>query len=99
MQLQNTITKDKIAKGLQSEMGISCSICEELVDIIFDEMTQLILRDGKLMLHKFGTWKVNHKKGRPGYNISSNVAVHIPPRSVLQFTSSQLLRGRLNAGE
>lgn len=96
MSVSTTITKEKIAQDLHKEMGLSFLICEEIVNKIFTEMTDLILRDEKLMLHRFGTWKLHRKNPRPGFNITHGNHVNIPARTVLQFTSSNLLRQKLN---
>jgi len=92
-----TLTKEKIAKHLQSNIGLSPAICEDFVSKTFEEIINLILRDEKIMIHKFGTWIINSKKERPGFNILKGDAVNISARKVLQFKSCKLLRDKLNA--
>lgn len=93
----STLTKEKIAKNLQSHIGLSLAICEDFVSKTFEEIINLTLRDEKMMIHKFGTWKIHNKKSRPGFNILKGNAVNISARNVLQFKSCKLLRDKLNA--
>lgn len=92
----SALTKEKIVNNVQKELGLSKAICNELVNTIFDEMSRLIVRDEKLMIHKFGTWNVKYKDERPGFNIHKGDAVKIPSRRVLQFKSCKILRDTLN---
>ena len=92
----STITKEKLAKHLQNNLGLCLAICDDFVNEMFQEITNLILRDKKIMMHKFGTWKVSTKKERPGFDIHAGKSVKIPTRNVLQFKSCKLLRDQLN---
>ena len=93
----STITKAKISETLRSQLGISLSLCEEITLYVFAEILNLAKKDQKIMLQNFGTWKINHKKTRPGFNIHSGNAVSIPPRTVLQFNPSKSFKDKVNS--
>lgn len=96
MKITKTITKEKLAENLQSQLGFSVSICEDIVSEIFHQLTILTKRDQKLMLQNFGTWKINNKKSRPGFNIHTGTHVDIQPRSVLRLIPSKSLKEKIN---
>ncbi|GAB4163996.1 MAG: hypothetical protein Tsb006_3360 [Rickettsiaceae bacterium] len=96
MKQKSTITKERIAEHLRDRLGFSVSICEDIISQVFSELVELTKRDQKTMLQNFGTWKMNHKKTRPGFNIRTGDAVNIEPRSVLRFSPSKSLKDKIN---
>ena len=96
MKKPETITKEKIAEKLKEQLGLSATLCEEIVTHTFSEIFRLTKRDAKTMLQNFGTWKINHKKTRPGFNIRSGEPVEIKPRTVLRFLPSRPLKEKIN---
>lgn len=96
MKITKTITKEKLAENLQSHLGFSVSICEDIVSEIFNQLIILTKRDQKVMLQNFGTWKINNKKSRPGFNMHTGTQVDIKPRSVLRLIPSKSLKEKIN---
>ena len=96
MKKPKTITKEKIAEKLKEQLGLSATLCEEIVTHSFSEILRLTKRDEKTMLQNFGTWKLNRKKNRPGFNIHSGESVEIKPRTVLRFLPSRPLKEKIN---
>jgi nucleoid DNA-binding protein len=92
----STLTKEKIAEQLKKHFGLSSLICEEITESVFFELLWLAKDSEKVMLQNFGTWKVNHKKARPGFNITAKRAVDIEARNVLRFIPSRPLRKKIN---
>ncbi|MEM6339330.1 MAG: HU family DNA-binding protein [Pseudomonadota bacterium] len=92
-----TITKEKVAEKLKEKLGLSATLCEEIATHTFSEIFHLTKRDDKTMLQNFGTWKINHKKTRPGFNIRSGERVEIKPRTVLRFLPSRPLKEKINS--
>ncbi len=92
----STITKEKISEQLKTHLGLSSLICEEITVSVFSELLRLTQNDKKLTLQNFGTWKVNHKNARPGFNITAGRSVDIKARNVLRFTPSRSLKKKIN---
>jgi nucleoid DNA-binding protein len=97
MQKPETFTKEKIAERLKTQLGLSATLCEEITSSIFSEIFRLTKRDEKMMLQNFGTWKINHKETRPGFNIRSKELVKIEARTVLRFLPSRPLKEKINS--
>jgi integration host factor subunit alpha len=96
MSKASTVTKEKIAEELKEKLGLSLSLCEEITLYVFAEILNLVKKDQKLALRNFGTWKINHKKSRPGFNIHSGNPVSIAPRTVLRLNPSQSFKDKVN---
>ena len=96
MQKSITITKELIADHLKNQLGFSSLICEEITYTIFLEILTLTQENNKTMLQNFGTWKINHKKTRPGLNIHTGDTVEIKARNVLRFTPAKSLKEKIN---
>ena len=94
-----TITKEKIAEHLKKQLGLSASLCEEITLYVFAEILNLSKRDEKVMLQNFGTWKINHKKARLGFNIHTGDPVSIAPRTVLRFHPSRSFKEKINSND
>lgn len=92
----NTVTKEKLTENLQNQLGFSVSICEDIVSEIFNQLTILTKKDQKVMLQNFGTWRINNKKSRPGFNMHTGTHVDIQPRSVLRLIPSKSLKEKIN---
>lgn len=97
MKESTTITKEKIAEQLKSQLGLSALMCEEITLQLFSAILDLTKENNKIMLQNFGTWKVNYKKPRPGFNIQTGNSVEIKSRSVLRFIPSKYLRKKINS--
>lgn len=91
-----TITKEKIAEQLKNQLGFSSLICEEITATIFSELLTLTKNEGSVALQNFGTWKINHKKSRPGFNIKAGHSVNIKARRVLRFIPARAFRNEIN---
>jgi nucleoid DNA-binding protein len=97
MKKPETITKEKISEKLKTQLGLSSTLCEEITSTTFSEIFRLTKRDEKMMVQNFGTWKINHKNTRPGFNIRSKKPVEIKARSVLRFLPSRSLKEKINS--
>ncbi len=96
MQTQATITKEKISDQLKNQLGLSSLLCEEITLHVFSEILQLTKNKNKTALQNFGTWKINHKNSRPGFNIKTGNSVAIEARSVLSFTPAKSFKKKIN---
>jgi len=91
-----TITKEKIADQLKNHLGLSSLICEEITLNLFSELLQITETTNKTTLQNFGTWKINYKDTRPGFNIKTGDAVSIEARNVLRFTPAKAFKKQIN---
>lgn len=99
MSKTQTITKEKITSLLQSKLGFSALLCEEITNCLFSEMLKLSVEHNKLVLPNFGKFQTYQKNKRPGVNLQTNKAIEIQPRKVLRFNSSRSFKEKVNSYE
>lgn len=93
-----TITKEKIANMLKSQLGLSTAICEGIVEQFFKNI-QEISKEQKLTIPSFGNFCTILKKSRPGMNFQTREMIIIPEKQVTRFTPSRKLKSLINIHE
>lgn len=82
---------------LTFHLGFSGLLCEEIVNQIFASITEIVERDGKLIITNFGKFTLHKKNARPGVNMKTGEAIIIHPRNVIRFLPSIQFKKMLNA--
>lgn len=92
-----TVTRAQLAEAVYQEVGLSRSESAALVDQVLSEIVESVLQSGTVKISSFGTFAVREKGKRVGRNPKTGEEVPIPPRKVLVFRASQVLKDRINA--
>lgn len=92
-----TVTRAQLAEAVYQEVGLSRSESAQLVDQVLNEIVESVIRSGTVKISSFGTFAVREKGKRVGRNPKTGEEVPIPPRKVLVFRASQVLKDRINA--
>ncbi|MFY9590219.1 HU family DNA-binding protein [Rickettsia endosymbiont of Halotydeus destructor] len=90
-----TITKEKITAMLNTRLGLSKNLCEEIVNSIFSNILKIALEQ-KLILKNFGSFETNEKKPRPGRDFHTKLPVIINSKKVIRFIPSGNLKTLVN---
>lgn len=69
---------------------------ETVVDTIFDEMTDALVRGDRVELRGFGAFSVKHREARVGRNPRTGEQVHVEAKRLPFFKTGKALRERLN---
>jgi integration host factor subunit alpha len=94
-----TVTRAQLAEAVYQEVGLSRSESAELVDAVLSEIVDSVAALGTVKISSFGTFAVREKGKRVGRNPKTGEEVPIPPRRVLVFRASQVLKDRINAAD
>lgn len=92
-----TVTRAQLAEAVYQEVGLSRSESAALVDQVLSEIVESVMTAGTVKISSFGTFAVREKGKRVGRNPKTGEEVPIPPRKVLVFRASQVLKDRINA--
>lgn len=95
LETKETITKERLIEDLKESLGLSSLICEEIINVFFEELAHQTIKHSKVTINNFGKFFLNQKKSRPGNNVSKGQAVEVPARTVFRFTPSRVLKARL----
>jgi nucleoid DNA-binding protein len=69
---------------------------EEIVNSVFQQLTQTLLNDNKVVISGFGTFNTKKRKERNGTNPSTSELIKIPESKTIVFKPSTVLVDRLN---
>ena len=93
---ERTVTRADLSDAVYQKVGLSRTESASLVEMVLDEITSCLERGETVKLSSFGSFMVRSKGKRVGRNPKSGEEVPIPPRHVLVFKPSNILRGRIN---
>jgi integration host factor subunit alpha len=91
-----TVTRADLCEAVYRQVGLSRTESAALVEVVLDEITQSLVHGETVKLSSFGSFVVRNKGQRIGRNPKSGLEVPIPPRNVLTFKPSNILKGRIN---
>lgn len=93
---KETVTKADLVRAIFLKLGLSRRESTDLVEMVFDEISQSLTRQENVKLSSFGTFEVRHKSQRIGRNPKTGIEVPIRPRRVMVFKPSNVLKARVN---
>ena len=93
----NTITRADLSEAVYKEVGLSRSESAALVESFLSEISKCLERGETVKLSSFGSFIVRQKNERIGRNPKTGEEVPIPPRKVLVFKPSNVLKDKINA--
>ena len=94
--MTKNITRDDISEYINSEFGLSKNDCNELVNVIIEQIILGLIENSIVKIHNFGTFKLKNKNQRIGRNPKTKEEVMIAPRNVISFTASKQILKKLN---
>jgi len=95
---ENTVTRSHLAESIYQEVGLSRNESAEMVDIVLEEISRVLVRGEMVKLSSFGSFQVRSKGQRVGRNPKTGQEVPILPRKVLVFRASHVLKDAISRG-
>jgi nucleoid DNA-binding protein len=83
---------NKIAK----EMNISKQEAESGVNLFFRTIKEALLKGEEIELRGFGSFRFRKRGARAGRNPRTGEPVQVPPKKVLYFKPSKILKNMIN---
>lgn len=93
---QVTLTRADICRSISQKLGFSQAEAVELLDGVLDSVAKGLQSSGVVKLTGFGNFVVRKKAARVGRNPKTNIEAVISPRNAISFSSSNLLKKRIN---
>lgn len=87
-----TITRADLAEAVHEALGVSRQDAAGLVESVLELIAEALERGENVKLSSFGAFDVRDKGARVGRNPKTGEEAPIPPRRVLVFKPSQILR-------
>lgn len=92
------IKSELIAKLAQAYPHLYQREIEQIVGIVFSEISDALARGDRVELRGFGAFSVKHRPERVGRNPRTGDPVHVEAKSVPFFKAGKDMRDRLNKG-
>lgn len=88
--------KADLVNKLAEEMNISKQEAETGVNFFFKAIKDAIQRGEEIELRGFGSFRFRQRDARSGRNPRTGEPVHVPPKKVLYFKPSKILKNMIN---
>ena len=90
-------TKKNLVKGIAAEMHVSQTVAHHIVQRIFAEIIETLIRKKRVELRNFGIFEVRLRAARKGRNPRTNERVNVPRRVAVSFRPGKEMAERLAA--
>ena len=92
MQDKNTLTRIQLSEAVYREIGLSKSESSDLVQAVLDQVIEALLRRETVKLTAFGSFSLLWRGPSLGRNPQTGKEVAVPPRYMVSFRPSHILR-------
>ncbi|MEO0342262.1 MAG: integration host factor subunit alpha [Pseudomonadota bacterium] len=92
---EKTLTRVDLGEAVFREVGLSRAESADLVESVLQHISDALAEGDEVKISSFGTFGIRDKKARVGRNPKTKVEAEIPPRRVLSFRPSQLMKDRV----
>jgi integration host factor subunit beta len=89
------VTKKDMAKAIANEMGLTQVQAMQIVQRVFDGITETLLKEGRIELRNFGVFEVRKRKPRQGRNPRTGENVSVPAKLVVTFKAGREMEERV----
>ena len=91
------MNKKELVEAVSVKKELTKKEAEDLVDTVFDTITDSLLEGNKVLISGFGTFKVNHRKERKAVSPKTKEIMTIPASKTLTFKPSNRLKDSMNS--
>ena len=95
---EKTLTRMDLSEAVFREVGLSRNESADLVENVLNHVSDALVRGEQVKLSSFGTFSIRDKNARVGRNPKTCQEAPIPPRRVLTFRPSHLMKERVAEG-
>ncbi|MEM6307149.1 MAG: integration host factor subunit alpha [Pseudomonadota bacterium] len=97
--MTKTLTRMDLTEAVIAELGLSRTESADLVESVLNHMSDALVAGEQVKISSFGTFSVRDKTARVGRNPKTGEEAPIPPRRVLTFRPSHLMKDRVATGK
>ena len=94
-----TLTRMDLSEAVFRELGLSRNESADLVDNVLEKICASVVAGEQVKISSFGTFSIRQKSARVGRNPKTGQEAPIPPRRVLTFRPSHLMKDRVSEGK
>ena len=96
---EKTLTRMDLSESVFREVGLSRNESSDLVESVLEKISASLVAGEQVKISSFGTFSIRQKNARVGRNPKKGEEAPIPPRRVLTFRPSHLMKDRVSEGK
>ena len=96
---EKTLTRMDLSESVFREVGLSRNESADLVESVLEKISASLVSGEQVKISSFGTFSIRQKNARVGRNPKTGEEAPIPPRRVLTFRPSHLMKERVSEGK
>jgi len=89
------MNKSELIELLSLKKGISFKKAEEIINTIFDSMTEAMLNSDRIEIRGFGSFVINEYKSYTGRNPKTGESISVKPKKLPFFKVGKELKERV----
>jgi len=89
------MNKSELIEALSLKRGISFKKSEEIVNTVFDSMTEAMLSGDRIEIRGFGSFVINEYKSYTGRNPKTGESIDVKPKKLPFFKVGKELKERV----
>ena len=86
------VKKNQLVQILAERKGVSKKDAGEWVDMVFEEITKVMVANDKVNITGFGIFRVADRKAREARNPKTGETVHVPAKRAPKFRAGKVLK-------
>jgi DNA-binding protein HU-beta len=86
------MTKEHLVEAVREKLQGSKRQAQEVVDLVFDKITEALAKGEEVLISGFGSFKVKERAGRSGVNPRTGEKISIPSMKVPKFKPGKGLK-------
>ncbi|MBP6217993.1 MAG: integration host factor subunit beta [Oligoflexales bacterium] len=91
------MVKSELIEKLAERSGITLFKAEELVELFFNNMADVLCQGGRVEIRGFGAFSVKEYKSYVGRNPKTGAEVHVPSKKLPVWRTGTELRQRVDS--
>jgi integration host factor subunit alpha len=91
------VTRLELYEAVYQKVGLSRTESTTFVELVLKEITDCLQKGETVKLSSFGSFMVRNKSQRVGRNPKTGIEVTIPPRRVVVFKPSTIMKQQINS--
>jgi nucleoid DNA-binding protein len=89
------VTKKEMARTIAEELDLRQSQVQEIIQRVFDGITETLEQEGRIELRNFGVFQVKKRKPRKAHNPRTLEKVKVPAKMVVTFKPGREMEERI----
>ncbi|MDP2599410.1 MAG: HU family DNA-binding protein [Deltaproteobacteria bacterium] len=93
------MNKSELVEKVAQKVNLTKKRAEDVVNLIFDSMTQALLKGDRVEIRGLGSFMVKHYEAYTGRNPRTGESIQVKPKKLPFFKVGKELKKRVDQGE